>query len=150
MAAAEEELGKSGQTAYVIPEGGSNGLGALGYADAMREVRGQGFDLGLGGGPAGFDAVVHACGSGGTAAGIALGARRFEVAPLVHAIAVCDDRSYFRSDDRTHRARGNQLEPRLKHTAEVVVHDAWKGPGYAVPSDEQLRFILDVARKDRA
>ena len=94
MAAAEEELGKSGQTAYVIPEGGSNGLGALGYADAMREVRAQ-LDLGLGGGPAGFDAVVHACGSGGTAAGIALGARRFEVAPLVHAIAVCDDRSYF-------------------------------------------------------
>ena len=35
-----------GVPAYVIPEGGSNGLGSLGYVEAMREVRGQ-LDLGL-------------------------------------------------------------------------------------------------------
>ena len=146
MAAAEAELGERGEKAYVIPEGGSNGLGALGYADAMREVRAQ-LDLGLGGGPRGFDAVVHACGSGGTAAGVALGARRFEVAPLVHSIAVCDDRSYFEATIGRIVLESTKLEPRLKHTAEVVVHDAWKGPAYGVPSEEQLRFIVEVARK---
>ena len=39
--------------------------------------------------------MVHACGSGGTAAGTALGAHRYGVAPVTHAVAVCDDRAYF-------------------------------------------------------
>ncbi|HSQ61640.1 MAG TPA: pyridoxal-phosphate dependent enzyme, partial [Polyangiaceae bacterium] len=87
------ELASAGQRAYVIPEGGSNGLGAFGYVEAMREVREQ-MDLGLaGGGP--FDAVVHACGSGGTAAGVALGCGVHGVAKRVHAVAVCDDAAYF-------------------------------------------------------
>src|SRR5579862_632392 len=61
---------------YVVPEGGSNGLGALGYVECMRETAAQ-MDRGLAGGNAPFDVVVHACGSGGTAAGVALGASKF-------------------------------------------------------------------------
>src|SRR5215472_7711791 len=64
-------LERAGKTPYVIPEGGSNGLGALGYVEAMREV-GQQRGAGLAGGPTASDEVVVACGSGGTAAGIAL------------------------------------------------------------------------------
>ncbi len=41
MAEAAAELSKVGHVVSVIPEGGSNGLGALGYVDAMREVRDQ-------------------------------------------------------------------------------------------------------------
>ncbi len=69
------ELRGRGRRPYVIPEGGSNGLGSLGYVDCMRETSGQ-LRAGLGGG-ARFDVIVHACGSGGTAAGIVLGAARF-------------------------------------------------------------------------
>ncbi len=67
----EDEKGRlriGGHHAYVIPEGGSNGLGALGWVEGMREVRKQ-LNLALGGGSSPFDAIVHACGSGGTAAG---------------------------------------------------------------------------------
>ena len=63
-------LAAQGERPYVIPVGGSNGLGALGYVDAMREIREQ-LDHGLAGGQAVFDAVVCACGSGGTAASMA-------------------------------------------------------------------------------
>ena len=94
MASVAQELSEQGERPYVIPEGGSNGLGALGYVDAMAEVRQQ-RDQGSVAGARSFDAVVHACGSGGTAAGVALGARRFGVAKAVHAIAVCDDKRYF-------------------------------------------------------
>src|SRR5690349_23034029 len=93
MDEAAAELAGAGRRPYVIPEGGSNGLGALGYVEAMAEVRRQ-LDLGLGGG-APFDLVVHACGSGGTAAGVVLGAARHEVAEEVRAMAVCDDAPTF-------------------------------------------------------
>lgn len=70
----KKRLTFAGQRAYVIPEGGSNGLGALGWVEAMREVRQQ-LDLGLAGGSSPFDAIAHACGSGGTAAGCVWGCK---------------------------------------------------------------------------
>ena len=98
MADAARELEAKGERAYVIPEGGSNGLGALGYVEAMREVRAQ-LDVGAALG-APFDAIVHACGSGGTAAGVALGAAAHGVANQVIAMAVCDDAPTFEAGHR--------------------------------------------------
>jgi D-cysteine desulfhydrase len=146
MNEAAAELAQRGETAYVIPEGGSNGLGALGYVDAMREVREQ-LDLGLAGGPEPFDAVVHACGSGGTAAGVALGARRFEVASAVHAMAVCDDRDYFTEVITRIVGEALELDSRLVGPAALTVHDAWKGPGYGLINVEQRDFLIEVTRR---
>jgi len=140
------ELAERGEHAYVIPEGGSNALGALGYVDAMQELRGQ-LDAGECGAPASFDAVVFACGSGGTAAGVALGAGMFGIAPLALAIAVCDDRSYFEGVIRPLVASAAALidcSPTL--AAPLEVDDRWKGPGYAQASGEQLHLIVRVAR----
>ena len=39
--------------------------------------------------------IGQACGSGGTAAGLALGARLSGAAMRVHAFGVCDDEAYF-------------------------------------------------------
>src|SRR5205085_12196570 len=50
-----------GLPTYIVPEGGSNGLGALGYVECMREVKRQ-MDLGLAGPAKPFDVVAHACG----------------------------------------------------------------------------------------
>lgn len=134
-----------GEVPYVIPEGGSNGLGALGYVDAMAEVRRQ-LDLGLSGGRA-FDAVVHACGSGGTAAGTSLGARRYGVATETHAIAVCDDQRYFDGVIARIAREAAELDASLDLTALPRVHDAWKGPAYGLATEEQLAFLIEVARK---
>ncbi|HEY6562668.1 MAG TPA: D-cysteine desulfhydrase family protein [Polyangiaceae bacterium] len=144
MSDVQRELDEQGQNAYVIPEGGSDGLGALGYVDAMQEVRAQ-LDLGLGGGPTPFDAVAHACGSGGTAAGVVLGAARWSVAKQVYAMAVCDDRAYFESRIGAIVAHARTLDHSLSSTAELSVFDSWKGPGYGVASAEQLAFIREVA-----
>jgi D-cysteine desulfhydrase len=145
MARAADELSARGEIAYVIPEGGSNGLGSLGYVDAMGEVRAQ-LDAGEGGGPRAFDAVVHACGSGGTAAGVALGIRRHGVAAVSHAVAVCDDRAYFEACVGRITNEACALDPELSADARPVVHDAWKGPAYGLASAEQLSFVIEVAR----
>ncbi len=146
MATAAEELRKRGKVPYVIPEGGSNGLGSLGYVDAMGEVRAQ-LDRGLAGGPRAFDAVVHACGSGGTAAGVALGIRRHRVADTAHAVAVCDDRAYFEGCVARITAEACALDPELDPESRPVIHDAWKGPAYGLASEEQLEFVIEVARR---
>ena len=145
MRAAADELARQGERAYVIPEGGSSGLGALGYVDAMAEVRAQ-LDASEAGAPTCFDAVVHACGSGGTAAGVALGARSHGVAPRVIAIAVCDDAAYFErvTSDLIAEARKLLDEPAQACGLEIV--DAFKGPAYGVASADQARFIVRVAR----
>ncbi len=150
MAAVAAEIERlTGERAHVIPEGGSNGIGALGYVLAMQELRQQ-MDLGLAGGRAPFDEIVHACGSGGTAAGVALGARASGVADRVRAVAVCDDEAYFRGviDGivREARAVGAGAGLLLEAPAELVVDDRSKGPRYGVMDDDQLAFLVRVAR----
>lgn len=77
------EVAATGAVPYIIPEGGSNRTGARGYIEAAAEIAAVGRH---------FDHVVVACGSGGTVAGLALGAD----IGFIHGIAVCDDREYFR------------------------------------------------------
>jgi D-cysteine desulfhydrase len=144
MEEAAAELRAGGHVPYVIPEGGSNGLGALGYVHAMAEVRKQ-LDLGLGGGKP-FDVVVHACGSGGTAAGVALGASRHGVASEVRAMAVCDDARTFEERIAAIMREAQRIDPALGHPARLVVDDHAKGPAYAVSTPEQRRRIVEVAR----
>jgi D-cysteine desulfhydrase len=133
------DLRRNGEPAYVIPEGGSNGLGAQGYVTAMAEVRNQ-----TRSDP--FDAVVHACGSGGTAAGVAIGAAHYSIASTVHAIAVCADRIYFEELVRRIMADARALVPDIGPPAELVIHDAYRGPEYGTMSEEQAAFLAAVAR----
>jgi len=144
MAAAAEELRAAGRRPYVIPEGGSNGLGALGYVEAMAELRRQ-LDEGLAGG-APFDVIVHACGSGGTAAGVTLGAARFGVASEVRTMAVCDDAPTFEAIIARIIDEARGLDASLKDAAQLVVDDRAKGPAYAVSTPEQRRVIVEAAR----
>jgi D-cysteine desulfhydrase len=139
------DLERAGECAYVIPEGGSSGLGALGYVDAMSEVRAQ-LDAGGTGAPVRFDAVVHACGSGGTAAGVAIGAARSALAPRTLAMAVCDDRSYFERVTSQIIKEALALLDRPGSPTALDIIDAFKGPAYGVLSEEQARFIVRVAR----
>lgn len=149
LAEVANELRERGERPYVIPEGGSNGLGAIGYFEAMREIREQ-LECGLGPGLSdtathGFDLVVHACGSGGTAAGISLGAGIYGVAQHTAVMAVCDDVEYFSNVVREIEADAKTFVPSLSRSSDVHVFDQFKGPGYGVPSAEQRSFIREVA-----
>jgi D-cysteine desulfhydrase len=158
---ARAQSDEEGAPAYVVPEGGSNGLGALGYVEAMREVKAQ-MALGLAGSGAPFDVVAHACGSGGTAAGVGLGAAHFGVARATWAFAVCDDAPTFRATIARIATSARGYLPELPELtfqepgaaatdaptggARVIVDDRAKGPAYALMSDAQKRFLVRVAR----
>ena len=78
-----DRLGKEmGRPYYKIPCGGSNALGALGYVACAREIAGQGLH---------FDHIICAEGSGGTMAGLALGAKLFLPGTTVHGMMVDTD-----------------------------------------------------------
>jgi L-cysteate sulfo-lyase len=68
LAQVAAKLTSAGRRPYLIPGGGSNPVGALGYVNAALELVGQANDLGLR-----IHHVVHATGSAGTQAGLITG-----------------------------------------------------------------------------
>jgi D-cysteine desulfhydrase len=145
MESVASELRVAGKRPYVVPEGGSNGLGSLGYVACMGELHEQ-MRLGLAGGEAPFDVVVHACGSGGTAAGVALGAAHYGVARSVRAMAVCDDQAYFEGTIARIVGEARAWHAALGAPAPLHVDDTAKGPAYAVSTPEQRETVVAVAR----
>ena len=144
MRRAADALRAAGARPYVIPEGGSNGLGAMGYVEAMAEVRRQ-LDAGEGGGRP-FDVVVHACGSGGTAAGVAVGAAHHDVAGEARVFVVCDDEPTFASRITGIVDELGTLAPSLSSPVRFVVDARARGPAYARATAEQRRHIAEAAR----
>lgn len=63
-----EKLNANGDSCYIIPGGGSNPIGALGYVNCARELEEQADAMGLK-----VDALIHATGSSGTQAGLVAG-----------------------------------------------------------------------------
>ena len=78
-----EELRKAGKRPYIIPYGGSNPVGALGYVDAAREAASQFAELDLA-----PEAIVFASSSGGTHAGLEVGARLFGLDTRLVGVAI--------------------------------------------------------------
>ena len=116
---------ETGRPYYKIPCGGSNALGSLGYVDCAREIAGQGIR---------FDHIVCAEGSGGTMAGLALGAKLFLPGTKVHGMMV--DRDPFdRITPALMREAAALLETQLEITPKDYHLRDMCGPGYAVASE---------------
>jgi D-cysteine desulfhydrase len=147
MAAVADELRARGRRPYVVPEGGSNALGSLGYVVAMAELRDQ-LPAAWREGPL---TIAYAAGSGGTGAGIELGLRLlgWREARAI-GFAVCNDAAYFRSAIAAICAEARRRWPELPEVpaAEIAVDDRFVGPGYAEATEEGLELIRSAARED--
>jgi len=139
-------LRSEGRRPYIIPEGGSTALGAWGYVAAMEELAA---DLRrLDGGRVTPTTVICAAGSGGTTAGLALGARLSGAEIRVVGVNVCDDRDYFvaiidgicRDFCRTWPTEVMDAVPPY----EIV--DGYVGRGYALSRTEELAAVRDLVR----
>ena len=150
LAAAADRVRAAGGRPYIIPEGGSNALGSWGYIRAIHELAD---DLAGIASPAHPVTVIYACGSGGTGAGLILGAKLLRLAERgirVAGINVCDDRPYF--VDVIRRICG-EAEARWQLGADVTeadidIVDGHVGRGYAKSRPEELATIRDVCRSD--
>ncbi len=145
MQAEADEVAALGRKAYIIPGGGSNALGALGYAACAQEILMQAFERGL---P--FDHLVCASGSGGTHAGILVGLRALGSRIPVTGISVrrsTPDQvelvGKLASEIRAFLGISGEWDP-----AEVVVFDDYVGPGYSLPTPEMAEAVRLFARKE--
>ena len=111
---------------YKIPCGGSNALGSLGYVACAEEIAGQGMR---------FDHLVCAEGSGGTMAGLALGAKLFLPGTKVHGMMVDSD-PFEEITLRLMKEAAALLKADLEITADDFALRDLCGPGYAIPSEE--------------
>ena len=123
------ELAARGHKAYCIPVGGSVPLGSLGYVNGMREAAEQAAALGVR-----FDRIVCATGSGGTHAGVALGARIYFPGARVVGMAV-DTEPFAEIVPRLIRETAALLAYDLPAGADAVELVDMTGPGYAIPSE---------------
>ena len=82
------QLEAQGKRVYHVPLGGSNACGLWGYICAAEELLEQGLDRD-------FDDLVLAAGTGGTAAGLAIGLHLAGSRVRVHGVPVCNDAAYF-------------------------------------------------------
>jgi D-cysteine desulfhydrase len=142
---------RGGRPPYFLPAGGSSPMGALGYVDAALEIAAQ---LEAGSLPEPGHVVV-AVGSGGTAAGLALGFQLAGMRTRVHGVVVNDklrlDEQVISRDARRAAAllerRGArlgklQLGPEMLDLSRDQI-----GPGYGHPTEAAAR-AMELAAKD--
>ncbi|HEY1447517.1 MAG TPA: pyridoxal-phosphate dependent enzyme, partial [Caulobacteraceae bacterium] len=131
-----------GRKAYVIPGGGSNALGALGYAACAQELIGQLFDASLA-----IDHIVCASGSAGTHAGLLAGLVGLNAQIPVTGISVrrprVEQEGLVRSLTKDCADVLGSVSPVRR---DVAVLDDWVGPGYALPSPEMVEAVRMLAR----
>lgn len=132
MAAHAEAARAAGKVPYVIPLGGATPTGALGYVRAVEEMDAQRKAEGL---PP-PDAVVAPTGSGGTLAGLKLGAMRHWPGTRVIGISVSRDRAWFqeRIAAMVNDAAALLDWPERAAAADIEIDDGHVGSAYGVPS----------------
>jgi len=139
-----ERYAADDRRAYAIPEGGSDAMGAWGYARMAEELNNADEH---------FDTLIHAVGSGGTSAGLAAGKRLLHMDTRMVGFPVCDDAAFFRGKvdaiGAAMAARWQLSElgdPALSQELELL--DGFVGRGYGLTRPEELSDLITLARTD--
>lgn len=137
------QLMEKGHKPYPIPLGGSNVIGATGYVLAMQELAGQLSQLDLQ-----PDFIIFASSSGGTQAGIVLGAQLFDCRGQVLGISIDHPADELQTQVAAlATATATHLDVASVTVADrVKVNDDYLGEGYAIVSDLERDAIRLLAR----
>jgi D-cysteine desulfhydrase len=149
MAQHAAEMEASGRKAYVIPEGASNALGALGYIGAAEELVND--ITNMPGGAYADCTIINAAGSGGTTAGLILGVKLFDLKARVASVNVCDDRDYFMrviGDICEKAVAAYQLDIDFARERDIEIIDGYVGRGYALSRPAELELLREVAQTE--
>jgi len=140
-----EDLAKDGRKGYIIPGGGSNPIGATGYAACAQEIQDQLFETGLD-----VDRVCVASGSAGTHAGLVTGFIGCNMNIPIVGVGVSRD-----ADDQepivfdlacrtAHRLGVRQDIPR----EDVVSIGGYWQPKYSVPNKKMVEAVNLMAKTE--
>lgn len=148
----ENEVKEWGYTPYVAPIGGSmpggsmdKPLGAISYVNAFVEAMDQAKEQSIE-----FTHILHATGSGGTQAGLAVGAKALSEKIKVLGISVSDEKESFGKEvltisQETVKALGLDLKIKKE---DVIVLDEYIKEGYGVVNKEVAEAIRLVSIKE--
>lgn len=152
LAAETEAVRASGGVPYSIPTGGSTAIGALGYVAAVQEMTEQLAESGL----TDLAAVFFASGSGGTHAGLVVGANLTGWTPSLIGVEVDSIPAGEDGVSPFHRAvlnLTNETATLLGQPASFALPDItlcpdYTGPAYGIPTKEGQEAIRLLAQTE--
>jgi len=124
---------------YLVPYGGSNATGALGYAFAMKELMDQ---------TANADWIVFATSSGGTHAGLLLGRRVFGFSGRILGISIDESEEWLKKEvSQLASATSEKVGARIEFTpADVLANADYCRAGYGVVTEQEREAIRLFAK----
>jgi 1-aminocyclopropane-1-carboxylate deaminase/D-cysteine desulfhydrase-like pyridoxal-dependent ACC family enzyme len=132
-----------GSRVYTIPWGGSSWLGTVGFIDAALEFAGQcrGDEI--------PEKIYVACGTWGTAAGLALGLRLVQLPTQIVAVRVVPGRmnnhdkliALFEESNRELHERDRSFPLFENALTNIEIREEFLGSGYAEPTPECLQAV---------
>jgi D-cysteine desulfhydrase len=145
MQAVVRDLAREGRKGYIIPGGGSNAIGGLGYVACAQELQQQFFEQGVR-----IDQVVVGSGSSGTHGGLLAGFLGNNIQIPIVGIGVSRDPAD--QNPLVHReaqAVADLLGLKMTVPAEAVVSfgDWWR-PKYSVPNTAMVEAVQMLARTE--
>jgi L-cysteate sulfo-lyase len=143
MAALADRLRSEGRKPYVIPGGGSNALGALGYVTCALELAHQANEMGVA-----LDSLVHATGSAGTQAGLVVGLAGARTQIPVYGVGVRAPKGP--QEERVYKLALETADllgtPGCVQREDVVANCDYVGPGYGKPTPGMIEAVTMLAR----
>jgi D-cysteine desulfhydrase len=133
-----------GHRPYVIPESGSNEVGALGYLECAVELAGQ-----IGHGAPRFDSVVISVYSGGSQAGMLMGKQLAGLPSEIVGIPIAWPADKVRDHiERTMVTAIRRFGFAIEVPKSVHLLDGYQGVGRSAVSETELATIVRVAREE--
>ncbi len=140
-----DELRAAGKNPYIVPGGGSNTIGALGYVDCAFECVAQANREGI---P--IDYIVHATGSAGTQAGLVVGLKAMNANIPLLGIGVNAPKD--EQEEKVWNLAEETAEfigaPGCVSREDVVANCDYVGPGYGVPTEGMNEAVKLLARTE--
>jgi 1-aminocyclopropane-1-carboxylate deaminase/D-cysteine desulfhydrase-like pyridoxal-dependent ACC family enzyme len=130
-----------GRKPYLIPYGGSNAIGALGYVYALQELLEQVDNP---------DWIIFPSSSGGTQAGLALGGRMFNFKGKILGISIDNPASEL-SQKVARLAQETARSISVDQTfspEDILVNDDYLGGGYGVMGGPEIEALTMFARSE--
>ena len=145
MESLADDLRGQGKTPYIIPGGGSNPIGALGYVNCARELVDQAGGMGLK-----IDALVHATGSSGTQAGLVAGlaAIQSDIHLLGIGVRAPQQKQEDMVFDLAQRTLAHMGSSATITRADVRANCDYVGAGYGLPTDGMIAALKLLAETE--
>jgi len=149
---AAKEVKERGQTPYIAPIGGSaaggsmgDPLGAISYVNAYVELVEQASEMGMD-----VDYVLHASGSGGTQAGLAVGAKALSEKAKVLGVSVAEEKNTYTDlvlDIAADTLAALDMKLEIEKS-DIIVFDEYMGEGYGEVNKDVAEAIRLMSMKE--